>query len=690
MAQDLLRSVCRIFLMFQRFEIHSRIVKRSGITFYGARDKLLGREVWLWRLFEFGDTPRPTDEQLNAAKAPLRALRHSGIVTLHDIEADPDGLVALLEPAVGEPLDEWMTRRPVNVEDFRQIAESCLDALSASAAAGVPHGALEPGLIFTSKMAGGRMNASLVGCGIARLVMRFQGDHHESSEALDVWMLGGILHSLLTGSQIEEGRVIRAPHEMRPEISVAISEWVMRLLVDDASLRPQTAAEALALFQHALAPAPVDSSAVFYPSMQPVHWAAGYDPNLHPPVWHYPQVPVWHAPPGQWPQPHDPALAAQQQQYWQQIPWYPWPGQVAAEPQQEQLSAAPPPAQPPAAQNSNAPKRRSPAATKTAPAAVAKSAAVPARQKASPRRWIGPAISLGAAAVVVWFFRDVFAPVFHRETWQGMLGDKITIQWPGTTPANSVTKEGPAPSQAIALAVASKDPAGLSAPEKPAPTGPIFIKEYSVRAKKGDPSFTAANGKFTVEPAPVSWRGGKKVGKLTAQKPFAIVTARLPGDARLALKRGTGIELQFDVLIDGDPAASSRGFRFGLCDAKKGGYFAVVPVGSSGELLILASKPGNKNPAAGEALHELKSSGHRATSGLVPGKVVRCTLTVSMAADDSLQIQARAGDATASTTIDSKSEPNIATFTRGHVVLSNGETVSGFLFDNVKVEAVKP
>jgi hypothetical protein len=349
--------------MFQRFEIHSRIIKRSGITFYGARDKLLGREVWLWRLVEFGDTPRPTDEQLTAEKAPLRALRHPGIVTLHDIEADPDGLVALLEPAVGEPLDEWMARQPVDLEDFKQVAESCLDALSASAAAGVPHGALEPGLVFMSRTADGRMKAALVGCGIARLVMRFHGDHHESSEALDVWMLGGILHTLLTGAQIEEGREIQAPHEMRPEIPVAVSDWVMRLLVDDAALRPQTAADALTQFRHALAPAPADLSAALHLPMQPAPWAAGYDPNLHPPVCHYPQVPVWHAAPGQWSHPHDPALTAQKQQYWQQIPWYPWPGQIAAHPQEAHHAAAqpagPPPAQIPVTQTPNAPKLNS-------------------------------------------------------------------------------------------------------------------------------------------------------------------------------------------------------------------------------------------------------------------------------------------------------------------------------------------
>jgi hypothetical protein len=105
---------------------------------------------------------------------------------------------------------------------------------------------------------------------------------------------------------------------------------------------------------------------------------------------------------------------------------------------------------------------------------------------------------------------------------------------------------------------------------------------------------------------------------------------------------------------------------------------------------ILGSKPGNKNPAADDDAHELKSAGNGATSGLIPGRVVHCTLTVRMTGEDSLQIQARVGDATASATIDPKSGPDIADFSRGLVVLRNGENISDFLFDNVKVEAVKP
>ena len=484
--------------MFQRFNIHSRLVRRSGITFYGAHDKLLGREVWLWRLFEFGERDdRPTDEQLKTEKAPLVVLRHRGIVTLHDIEADPDGVVALLEPAAGEPLDEWMTRGPVDAGDFNQIAESCLEALSAAADAGLPHGALEPGLIFTGKSEDGRMHTSLAGFGIARLVTKLHGGDHETSESLDVWTLGGILHALLTGEQIEEGQVIRPPHEARPGIPVPISEWVMRLLVDDANMRPQTAADALALLRQALAPAPVGQIPASHPSMQPAQWPAGYAPNLHPPVWNYPQVPVWHMPPAQWTQPYDPAQAAQQPQMWQQVAWYPWPGQMPADPYQGQLAAQQPEPPPVPARNPNAPKPRLPASPKSAESADATHASIPAKPKVSSKRWVGPAISLAAAAVVMWYFRDVFAPVFRRETWQGMLGDNVRIKWPGdhppaaTPPAAPATAAAPVSVAKSATIVpakttpAAKAPAKKAAP-KPKPTDPKPSGNKNAFAKPAD------------------------------------------------------------------------------------------------------------------------------------------------------------------------------------------------------------
>lgn len=471
--------------MFQRFDIHSRIVQRSGITFYGARDKLLGREVWLWRLFEFAGSAPPDAELLNAEKVPLRTLRHPGIVTLHDIEADPDGVVALLDPVEGDPFDAIMARGPVAIADFQSIARQSLGALAAASAAGVPHGGLEPALMFVAQPEGRSPGVRIAGFGITRLLARLRGEEHETSEALDVWMLGSILHAALTGTAIEEGQAVQPPHEIRAEVPEAISAWLMEMLADDAAVRPQTAADALARLEQALTPPPAAAEA----SAPPAHWPPAYDPNPHPqPAWHYPPVAVWHGPPAQWTQPYDQAQAAQQPQLWQQVPWQQMPHdpyqqqflqqqQMMAQQQaamhaaaqhhaamhaaaQQQAAAQhhaamqaaahqaaaapPPPAVAPPAQvpapssspsktqpliaNQAGPKPRLPTPPKTAAAGPDERAALPGNTDAAPakdpRRFIGPAISIATMILIIWFFRSFFSAFLDIDVLRNVFGSK--------------------------------------------------------------------------------------------------------------------------------------------------------------------------------------------------------------------------------------------------------------------------
>ncbi len=451
--------------MFERFSIHSRIIHRSGITFYGAHDKLLGREIWLWRLYEFDGTYAPPgNEQLSVEKASLLKLRDPRIVRVHDIEADPDGVVALVEPAAGESLDEWIARGPADLVEFNQIAEACLRSLAAAASAGVPHGALEPGLVFVNRAEHARIDVSLLGFGIARLVTRLAGSDLDSSEAGDVWMLGGVLHALLVGAQ-DEGALLMPPHHSRPEVPVANSDWVMGLMAEDPAARPQSAAEALAQFTHAISPPafPPGAPSQFAP---PAAWPAGYPAHTHmPPGWHYPPAAVWHMPPAQWPQPYDPTLAAQPGQMWQQVPWQPWPAQMqqgyqhphAAQPPVTSIEATPAPAS-----QTSGPISRPLVKSNAARGTENKPAAPVATRRKSLKKWIGPLVSLAAAAVVVWVFRDVFAPVLQRETWEGMLGQNVKIQWPGKSQSAV-----PAASKEAAVAVSTVE-VGVQ-PAKPEP-----------------------------------------------------------------------------------------------------------------------------------------------------------------------------------------------------------------------------
>lgn len=430
--------------MFQRFDIHSRIVRRCGITFYGARDKLAAREVWLWRLHEYGEHGPPDEALLNAERTALRAPRHPCILPVLELEADPDGLVAHLQPAEGETLDEWLAKGQIGMEDFAAIAASCLEAISAGAAAGVPHGALEPGLIFTRIDGEGQRKTQVLGFGVARLVAKLHGDNLETSEAADLWMLGGILYSALTGALVQEGQPLLPPQEINSDVTPAISEWIMRLLTAEGDAGFESAAAALAELQRLLAP-PAQEPEFAHPQALPGWWPPSqqpvYDPNA-PPIWHYPPQPMWHIPPP----PMDPAWAAAQQQAWQQqpIPMPYW----QSPPQPMEAEVAPPAGEPPAtkpvtkplpkpvARQPSGPLVKTPApaaggAPNTRPPSAplkktseADKAAEPVQPPAPKdiHRWLGPLVSLSTVVLLAWLFRASLAPFFQADIWRGLFG----------------------------------------------------------------------------------------------------------------------------------------------------------------------------------------------------------------------------------------------------------------------------
>lgn len=314
----------------------------------------------------------------------------------------------------------------------------------------------------------------------------------------------------------------------------------------------------------------------------------------------------------------------------------------------------------------------------------------------SARRFIGPAISLAAAVLVIWFFRDVFAGIFRIENLRAVLGNNVAIQWPGSKTS------APTPTPAIeptatATATAPPEPApaqpAAKSPAKPAPsppTGPIFIKNYSTPAKKGEPQFNTRDKKSALAPAPSSWPGKSITGKLSAGGATGLASAPLSSDPRLSLSKGAGIELQFDVLVEATSPAASEGFRFGLFDSRRSGYFVSVPAGGSGDLVIFAGKSGGKDPMSDADTVVLKSSEKTTTSGIEPGKVVHCTFAIRFGGDNKLHLEAKVGDVSTKATVTPKADPVVNRFGKGSIMLRVGGNISNAYFENVIVDVTKP
>lgn len=697
--------------MYQRFDIHSRIIMRSGVVFYGAKDKLLGKDVWLWRLFEFHDASPAAAELIAREKAPLRQLKHPGLVAVHDVEADSDGVVAILEPAAGEPLDEVIARGPLSTEEFVPLAEAVLAAFAHAAGQGIVHGAMEPGMVFLNRKDDGEIAVKILGFGISRLMARLRGGEFDGSEAADLRQLGLLFHGLLAGAQPDDPP---APlPEKAPAVPEKIAAWVMRFFADDEGERPAAAASALDQLRIATAPPP--------PEMQPSPWPTGYAP--HPPM----LPPGWMPPPGMWAAqqpmpvmtwpPHDPQLM-QPQPMWQPPMMHPWPQPLPMmQPPAPAATDAPPPASEPPkpsgpiAKPPSPPARPSgplPASPKTGALKDGKATGKKSRPpKASAKKWIGPAIALTATCITLWFMRGLFSPLFRSETWRGMFGN-IEIRIGDGKPAPQETKAagagksepstaGKAATPAAATAAATQpaaspaaSPSKTAAKPKAPPTGPIFARQFDDPYKKGRTSeFKPAGATIAVADAPSTWPAGGKTAQVTATAKYASLRASLPRDSRLALKPGQGIRLQFDVHFTAPLPPMERGFRFGIFSRKNIGCFCSVPAGAPGEMKIFANNGKEADLAGGKDAVPLSSASKAAHPGLAAGQVIRCSLTLQPQPGGALKIEATAADAVCTALADPKIHPVDLNFTSGTLVLRNTDQLASFHFDGVRIEPVK-
>ncbi len=693
--------------MFQRFDIHSRILMRSGIVFYGARDKLLGRDVWLWRLYEFHEAQPPPAELLAQEKAPLRSLRHPGIVVLNDVEADPDGVVAMLEPAAGEPLDEVISGGPMRSEDFVPLAEAVLAAFAHAAGTGIVHGAIEAGMIFLDRGQSGEAAVKILGFGLSRLMVRLHGGSFGGCEAEDLRQLGLIFHGLLAGEPAADPPP--AIQEKAPAVSHPLAAWLTRFFATENQERHATAASALESLRAASAPPPPEPV-----MMPPAPWPAGYDPNMpmHPPGW-MPQPAMWQPMPMPWP-PHDPH--AMPPAMWPQPMMHPWPQPMPMMQPQAPAPVDPPPAAAPpakpggpiskplAAPSASQPSGPLPSSPKSGALRTAKPSDKKPPPKTSAKKWTGPALALAATCITLWFMRGFLSPLFRSETWQGMFGNieiRIGDGKPNPPEAKAAAAKSAAPpAAASAPAAATAQPAApppaaaarpkAAAKKSTAPKGPVFSRNFDdAYRKRRTPEFKPAGAKITVIDAPATWPGGGKVAQAAATAKHASLRAALPKDPRLALKPGQGLRLQFDIHFTAPLPPMERGFRFGIFSGNNTGYFCSVPAGAAGEMKLMANRGRDPDLAGGKDAVEIPSPAKASHPGLAAEKVLRCSLTLQPQADGSIKLAAAAGEASCSATADPKIHPIELDFTSGLLVLRNTDQQASYLFDEVLLEAVK-
>jgi hypothetical protein len=257
--------------VLRNYNIHHRLAHRSGIVLYAARDDEYAREVWLWRLLEFSEGfEAPPDEVLAEARSQLLALRHPSIISVLEVESDPDGVVAVLEPVPGEPLDGLLTAGVLDLETFSAIAVPVLGAIRMAHTHGVGHGALEAALVFHHMQQDGSRFTSVLGFGIVPLIQRLRGQPMQPTEADDLAAAAQIFHLALAGSA---GKSLPLS-EVRPDLPPAIEIWLSQLSGKHSGQPLAHAGEALSYFYQALGYQPNQPSYGYSPEQ--VSWYAAH------------------------------------------------------------------------------------------------------------------------------------------------------------------------------------------------------------------------------------------------------------------------------------------------------------------------------------------------------------------------------------------------------------------------------
>ncbi len=254
-----------------------RVLKRLGAGGMGlvfqAEDTQLRRMVAL-KVMQPRLAADPVARQrfLQEARAAA-ALRHDGIVTIHQVGEDGGLPFLAMELLPGETLESRLQRSdPLPLAESVRIGREIADALAAAHSQGVVHRDIKPANIWLDAGAGGRVK--ILDFGLARCIE--SGDDAqlthsgvivgtpaymspEQARALkvdrrtDLFSLGVLLYRLCTGEMPFEGNDAlstmlavttqqpRPPHSAAPEVPRQLSDLVMKLLSKSPSERPESA-----------------------------------------------------------------------------------------------------------------------------------------------------------------------------------------------------------------------------------------------------------------------------------------------------------------------------------------------------------------------------------------------------------------------------------------------------------------
>ncbi|MDA7887895.1 serine/threonine protein kinase [Akkermansiaceae bacterium] len=271
-----------------RYDDEVEIGEGGTAVIFKAYDTKLKRMIALKR-FKNNESNviKDKDDYLCELESASR-IHHHNVVSTYDADVDDRGRFMVMELIKGLDLEQSLKDEPLSVKRFPDFVIQSIDGLQATHNGGLLHLDLKPSNIMISKQASGRDHIKLIDYGRAHVFSEddssknpkgrgLQGSIYFSSpeflneevldERADLYSLGCVFYWALSGKRPFDGdnalmvmsahlqHQVEDIHDLVPDLSKELADWIMSLISNDPKDRPRNTLEALETFSKA---APAD------------------------------------------------------------------------------------------------------------------------------------------------------------------------------------------------------------------------------------------------------------------------------------------------------------------------------------------------------------------------------------------------------------------------------------------------